>query len=242
MNTAFYTASSGVIYLQRSMDVTANNIANTQTPGFKASVSSFADLLYSNIHRNQDELTNNLKTGHGVRLSGIVMRLGQGALLPTDRELDFSLVGDGFFAVESENGERFYTRSGNFYVKLEDDVAYLATATGEYVLTPDEDRIELNPDGGLVNLEEISTRIGVFSFSNPYALIQEGSNYYSATDASGEALPIEDYTLKQGYLENSNAELSTEMINVISTQRAFQFSARVVQAADELQATVNNLR
>ncbi len=242
MNTAFYTASSGVMYLQRSMDVTANNIANSETPGFKSSVASFADLLYSNIHRNQDNLTNNLKTGHGVRLSGITMQLGQGALMPTDRELDFSIVGDGFFAVENENGERFYTRAGNFYVKLEDDAAYLATANGEYVLTPDQDRIELNPDGGLVDLDEITARIGVFSFSNPYALVQEGNNYYTATDASGEALMSEGFTLKQGFLETSNAELSTEMINVISTQRAFQFNARVVQAADELQATVNNLR
>lgn len=242
MNTAFYTASSGVIYLQRSMDVTANNIANADTPGFKASVSSFSDLLYSNIHRKQDELTNNLKVGHGTRLSGITLQYNQGALLPTDRELDFSIVGDGFFAVENENGDRFYTRAGNFYVKLEDDVAYLTTASGDYVLSPDGDRIELNADGGPVNLENIMTRIGVYTFSNPYALLQEGSNYYTATEAAGEAMPSESYSLKQGFLESSNAELSKEMVNIITTQRAFQFNARVVQAADELQATVNNLR
>ncbi len=243
MNTAFYTASAGVIYLQKSMDVTANNIANTATPGFKTSASSFSDLLYSNIHRGQDELTNNLKIGHGVRLSDVTLQLNQGALQPTDRELDFAIVGEGFFAVENANGERFYTRSGNFYVKLEDDIAYLATASGDYILSPDESRIELNPSGGtMLELEDMVSRIGIFIFANPYALSQEGSNYYAATDGSGEAVLSEDYTLKQAFIESSNAEMSKEMVDVIATQRAFQFNARVVQAADELQATVNNLR
>ncbi|MFA9379948.1 MAG: flagellar hook-basal body protein [Acetanaerobacterium sp.] len=243
MNTAFYTASAGVIYIQKSMDITANNIANAETPGFKTSVPSFSDLLYSNIHRQADDRTDGLKVGHGVRLADVAIQMNQGPLLPTDRELDFSIVGNGFFAVENENGDRYYTRAGGFCIKQEDNVSYLATTTGEYVLGPDEDRIELNAgEGTHVDLENMPSRIGVFEFPNPYALSQEGSNKYSATDRAGEVMVSGDYTLKQAYLESSNTELSKEMVDVITTQRAFQFNARVVQAADELQATVNNLR
>ena len=243
MNTAFYTASSGVKYMQRSMDVTANNIANSETPGFKVSVSAFSDLLYSNIHRGANEQTDNLKVGHGVKLSGTSMVMNQGAMQPTERELDFAIVGEGFFAVENDAGERNYTRAGNFYVKLDSDVAYLTTAAGEYVLSTDGERIELNADGSSqLNLEGMQTKIGVFQFPNKYALEEVGQNKYKATELAGEPQVGEGYNLLQSYLEASNSELSKEMVDVIVTQRAFQFNARVVQVADELEATVNNLR
>lgn len=229
--------------MQKSLDVTANNIANAETPGFKTSVSSFADLLYTNIHRGAAETTDNLKVGHGTKLAGTTMIMNQGSMQPTDRELDFSIVGEGFFAVEKENGERLYTRSGNLYAKLDGDMAYLTTANGEYVLSPDGERIELNVDGKTeLNLSNMKSRIGVFQFANKYAMEQVGNNLYRATTAAGEPQAGENYTLLQGSLEGSNAELSKEMVDIITTQRAFQFNARVVQAADELEATVNNLR
>ena len=243
MNTAFYTASSGVLFMQKSLDVTANNIANVETPGFKTSVASFADLLYTNIHRDAIETTNNLKVGHGTKLAGATMIMTQGPMQPTDRDLDFAIVGEGFFAVERENGERFYTRSGNFYAKLDGDMAYLTTSKGEYVLSPDGERIELNVEGKTeLNLKDMKSRIGVFQFANKYAMEQVGNNLYRATTGAGEPLVGESYDLLQSSLEGSNAELSKEMVDVITTQRAFQFNARVVQAADELEATVNNLR
>ncbi len=243
MNTAFYTASSGVIYMQRSMDVTANNIANTETPGFKTSVSSFADLLYQNIHRDADEQTDNLKVGHGTKLTATTMQMTQGPMQPTGRELDFAIVGEGFFAVENDAGERFYTRSGNFYTKLDGDVAYLVTSSGDYVLSPDGERIELNAEGTTqLNLDNMQSRVGVFQFTNKYAMEQTGNNLYRAPAAAGEAQPEGSYTLLQSMLEGSNSDLSKEMVDVLVTQRAFQFNAKVVQAADELEATVNNLR
>ncbi|SDN19571.1 flagellar hook-basal body protein [Acetanaerobacterium elongatum] len=243
MNTAFYTASSGVLFMQKSLDVTANNIANVETPGFKTSVSSFADLLYTNIHRDAVETANNLKVGHGARLSGATKIMSQGPMQPTDRDLDYAIVGEGFFAVENQNGERFYTRAGNFCAKLDGEMAYLTTSNGEYVLSPDGERIELTAEGKTgLNLKDMKTRIGVFQFANKYAMEQVGNNLYRATSAAGEPQAGENYDLLQGSLEGSNAELSKEMVDVITTQRAFQFNARVVQAADELEATVNNLR
>lgn len=243
MNTAFYTASAGVKYMQKNMDVIANNMANVQTAGFKPSVSNFGDLLYSNIHRGGDDTTN-LKVGHGVKINKNSIIMNQGGLEPTQRELDFALVGDGFFAVENENGERFYTRAGNFYLKLDGENANLVTATGEYVLGPDGDRIEITkPEGSnTYDFENFNTRIGVFSFPNKYGLWQEGSNLYTQTEVSGEPDTATGYDLMQGYLESSKTDMSKEMVDVIVTQRAFQFNARMVQVADELDAMVNNLR
>ncbi len=243
MNTAFYTASTGVIYLQKSMDITANNLANAETPGFKTSVPSFSSLLYTNIHRGADEMTNGLKVGHGVKLSGTTVQMVQGQMMPTDRELDFAIEGEGFFAVENQLGERYYTRAGNFLVKLEDEDAYLVTTTGDYVLGPDEERVQLNAEGETQpNLTNMQARIGIYTFPNKYALIQEGANRFSATELAGEPELGGGHKLTQGFLETSNTEMSKEMVDIIVTQRAFQFSARVVQVADELESIVNNLR
>lgn len=106
MNTAFYTASAGVKYMQKNMDVIANNMANVQTAGFKPSVSNFGDLLYSNIHRGGDDATN-LKVGHGVKINKNSIIMNQGGLEPTQRELDFALVGDGFLQLKTKTAKDF---------------------------------------------------------------------------------------------------------------------------------------
>lgn len=82
----------------------------------------------------------------------------------------------------------------------------------------------------------------MFSFPNKYGLWQEGSNLYTQTEVSGEPDTATGYDLMQGYLESSKTDMSKEMVDVIVTQRAFQFNARMVQVADELDAMVNNLR
>ena len=86
------------------------------------------------------------------------------------------------------------------------------------------------------------SEIGVFRFNNPYGLYLVGDNRYVATDTSGEAMEEENPLMQAGYLENSNVEIANEMVKVIEASKAFSFNSRMIQVADEIEQTVNNLR
>jgi len=243
MNTAFYTAASGVLWHQKSMDIASNNIANVSTVGYKPQKTAFGDLLYTTMLNEDKRKNDNLQVGHGVKIEGVNLDFAQGSLVPTDRQLDFALVTDGFFAVEKPDGTYGYTRAGNFSLKLEDENAYVVDSSGNYVLNKDMERITLKKDeNGKDDYAAFINEIGVFDFKIKYGLSLDGNNLYLQTELSGEAEPVGDYKIMQGYLENSGVEMSKQMVEMIEIQRSFQFNARVVQIADELEQEVNGLR
>lgn len=245
MNQAFYIASSGVRFHQKSMDVAANNMANVNTTGYKAQRSSFGDLLQTNILNDaRTELLNdNLKQGNGVKIQKIDTKFEQGALKMTDVQSDFAIVGKGFFTVESPNGDQFYTRDGNFATSIKDGKNFVVDTSGNYVLNKQGQRIELVTNAtGNINFAKLASDIGIASFSNENGLIPLGSNLYKKSDISGEATQTQEATIKQGALENSSVDLSTQMAELIEIQRAFQFNTKIIQMADEIEQTINQLR
>ena len=247
------------------MDVTANNLANVNTPGFKASRSNFQDLLYiekeqpGSLNANQDQRPIGLYVGLGVKVSGTQLDFTQGPPQVTGRPLDVSINGEGFFRVQVEDskGGEAFTRAGSFAVNKDGELV-LATDQGRriqpvIVVPTDATNLTISSDGivsvqqpGAQQLSEIG-RLETSTFINPSGLKQIGENLFVASDASGPPStgnPGSDKrgTVKQGELESSNVDPTRELIDLIRTQRAYEMNSQSIKAADESMRTVTQLR
>lgn len=247
MIRGFYSAASGMTSQQTNLNSIANNVANISTTGFKPQQASFSSLLYENINGQ----SNPIQCGHGIRLGQLGIDFKQGQLFNTEMPLDCAILGEGFFAVEDQmNGTVTYTRDGNFQIQVDGKDRYLVNSSGEYVLDPDGDRIELKEKITEVNGKKTGTGqldldqsgIGVWTFPNPYALNLIGGNRFEATEAAGEPEAVENPAIQFGYLESSAVDMAKEMVKMIEASKAFSLNSRVLQTADELEKTVNQWR
>ena len=221
-------------------NVLSNNIANINTVGYKTDHTTFSDTLYTNL-RNPEYDGDSVQAGHGSKVNAIATNMEQGALEETGYPLHFAINGEGFFAVEDEKQNIYYTRAGNFQMSNRDGEFYLTDTQGNAVL--DENYSPILLEGEMLdnpNLENLN--LGLFGFANNYGLMKVASNRYQPTAESQDSYPLDNKRIKQGYLENSNVFLPTEMTNVIRTQRAFQANTKIIQMADEMEQTLNNLR
>lgn len=235
MTTGFHTATTGMIWTQRSLDVTANNIANLSTDGYKADKASFADLLYTQIKDpSQDP---KLKVGHGAKLGKTDTVFTTAPLDKTDRPQDYALPDERqFFAIRKADGSTVYTRDGRFIVsKHNDGRFYLANSAGEEVL-------DQNGRPVIVTNPKEAQNVGVFTFRNLDGLEKAGGSAYTATNRSGPATGVANAQVWQGYLESSGADIAKEMSNMIIQQRSYELDAKMVVMTDEVMQTVNNLR
>lgn len=234
MIRGFYAAGSGLGAIQTGVDNVANNLANVNTTAYKKQSVRFSDLMTSNLASPAGEAPQDLKVGNGVRASGTVASMAYGGLTHTDHLLDFALTGDGFFGVVGADGVLRLTRDGNFHLSNEADGSYLVNANGEYVVGRDGQRI-------LVDEHFSREQIAVLNVDNPYGLAVAGDNRFEPTEASGRLLTA-NTEIAQGYLEGSNTDLTVELTELIALQKAYQFNAKMVQTADEIENIINNLR
>ncbi|MDL2327185.1 flagellar hook-basal body protein [Ruminococcaceae bacterium OttesenSCG-928-A11] len=240
---AFYTGGAGIRAYQEAMNVTAHNIANVQTNGYKAQRATFQELLYSRINTN---VAGNHLVGHGVKMASADQIMTQAGVDQTYYSLDFAIAGDGFFQVDNR-GQIEYTRNGAFDLSIENGQPTLVTNDGAYVLDRAGNRITLPVDeNGAYSTEGLVDRLGVYSFPNLWGLNPENNARWTQSENSGDPILMTDQNsdvgVLQGYLEYSGVELSNEMVNVIQYQRAFQVNSRVVQTADEMANELNNMR
>lgn len=242
MKPSFYSGTSGLIAHQENLNNIGHNMANVSTIGYKNRTLVFDDLLYTQMYVNTPS---NPLNGNGVRAVDTGMNFTQGPMRQTDIDLDFAILGGALFAVES-NGQRTYSRDGEFSLKLEGADAYVVQSDGSYVLDWTGQRIALGKKEGSTDFDfdSLLYRVGLFRFNNPNALQPAAGNRYLPTVESGQAqLATGDSgKIMKGYLENSTVVMADEMTNMIAAQRAYQVSARVVQVSDELEQTINSLR
>lgn len=169
----------------------------------------------------------------------------QGAFYNTGYQLDYAIQGDGLFALD-RGGEIEYTRNGSFGLSIEGENAYLVSGDGAYVLDHNYNRIAVpyNQGSNVINSQGLSDRLGVFTFSNPYGLRRLDNASFQPTDISGDAENAADgdYNIFEQMLERSNVDVAKEFADVIVSQKAYQFSARVVSTADEIEQVANSLR
>jgi len=248
MNIAFYTGASGLRAYQNQIDTIANNVSNVNTFGYKADKASFRDLIYTSMNINKNrELADDeqVLTGHGVQYDGQNLMYSQGVLYNSGYALDFAIAGDGLFAVQRD-GRTEYTRNGSFDMSVEGNSNYLVTSDGAYVLDSYGNRITVPYDEQTHEIDNASVaqKIGVFNFENPYGLMKTDDISFLPTEISGEAQAAGkgSYKIYTSSLERSNTNIADEMADLIVSQKAYQFSARVVTAADEVEQIVNSLR
>ncbi len=241
MKPAFYSGATGLIAQQQAMNNIGNNVANVNTTGYQPLGTSFNDLVYMNMYTNAEDKPLN---GQGVKAVSTGILVGNGTFSRTSYPLDFAVAGDGFFAVQNGT-QKEYTRDGTFALRLENGQTYLSTKEGYHVLDKAGNDIVMqqNEEGGY-DYGALINRIGIYTFNYAGALQPISGNRYLATQQSGAAVAVNDESSKilNGCLEVSGTSLVDEMNDMISAQRAFQLSARVVQTADENEQTVNNLR
>ncbi len=263
---ALQSASSGLNALNTKLDVIANNLANINTEGYKASRANFQDLLY--IERaqpgvenpNGDQRPTGLYVGLGVKVSGTQQNFEQGAPITTGQETDFMIEGDGFFQVQVENelgGGVAYTRAGNFVLNADGDLV-LGNSEGRRMepninIPPEATSISVSSDGrvfyaapGESQPQEVG-QIQIATFVNPAGLRQVGENLWVESIASGspsQGNPSEDNRgrIKQGQLEASNVDPARELIELIRTQRAFEMNSQSIRDADQALQSIAQLR
>jgi flagellar basal-body rod protein FlgG len=241
---------------QQKIDVTANNIANVNTPGYKKKTTIFHDLVYQALERRGNAVAPAEAGGKpstvGVGAAGAIRSdLRPGNYLLTEKDLDVAIVGDGYFRVALPNGETAYTREGGF--SLDGDRS-VVTTRGYRVLMPElpagEYKLQISPEG-LVSAAYpdgetvLLGSLELARFNNPHGLAQLGDNLLAATAASGEAqvgAPGDNTVLMQGYLESSNVDLSEELVQMIVSQRAFELNSRALRTADEMWGIANQIR
>lgn len=253
MLRALSTAATGMEAQEMRIDLLANNLANVNTTGFKKSRGEFQDLLYETLRSpgassgNGTQVPTGLQVGQGVRAVATLRQFSVGDLKQTGNPLDLAIEGNGFFQIRKTDGQTVYSRDGAFKT---DAQGRIVTSDGlllepALVVPPDAQGIQISSDGTVsvlsgngVDRIEIG-HIELASFANPAGLTPLGRNLYSATPASGEAViqrPGSEFvgTLAQGTLEMSNVKVVEEMVDLITTQRAYETNSRVIQAADEM--------
>ncbi len=235
MNRSFYASSVAAGAHQERLDIIANNVANINTNGYKALSAKFVDLLYENMNAPAGE-ESAMKSGSGTRVEKTDIDFLQGALQETNNPLDFALKGDSFFALlNPESQEVRYTRSGSFSMSEYDGAFYLRAQNGDFVLDPNFQPITLWQ-------QEQELNVGVFRFTNKEGFSCVGDNLYVPDMKNGAPFSAGGDSYMRGYLESSNVDLAGQMTKLIETQRAYQFSLRMIQAFDEVKQIINNLR
>lgn len=243
------------------IDVTANNLANVNTAGFKKSLVTFQDLVYVNLDPagTQDAQGNTtptgLEVGSGVRVSSTMKQFKMGPLRHTGNSLDLAIEGDGFFQVLMPNGEIRYTRAGHFRL---DENRRIVTPEGfpvEPAITIPQDatQISIGRDGTVSVISAASPatvsvvgQLQLALFPNAAGLRSEGHNLYSETAASGAPVlttPGQNGAgqLLSEFIEDSNVEVVSELVNLILAQRAYEINSRAIRAGDSMLETANQL-
>jgi flagellar basal-body rod protein FlgG len=261
---ALYSAATGMASMETKLDVIANNLANVETTAFKRGRANFEDLFYRHekIPGAEDSAgqftPTGISIGLGSRVSSTQTEFRQGAFQQTGRQTDLAIEGRGFFKVTDPSGDTVYTRAGNFSVNADGSMVLGSANTGRLLdpsieIPPDATAISISAQGvvavrqpGNTQLSQVGN-IELVTFVNPEGLLKLGENLYAETDASGAptaGVPGTDGigVLRQAVLEASNVEPVQELIDLITTQRAFELNSQAVQAGDEVMQLVANLR
>lgn len=260
MIRSLWIARTGLDAQQTSLDVIANNLANTSTNGFKRARPVFEDLLYQTLRQpgaqssQSTQIPGGLQLGTGARPISTARTFTQGSLQQTGNDLDVAINGAGFLQVLLPDGTTAYTRDGSFQ---KDNQGQLVTSSG-YTVQPSITipanalTVTIGTDG-VVSVTtpgtSAATQIGalqVATFINVGGLQSVGENLFVETASSGTPTPNTPGTNGAGvinhrYVETSNVNVAEELVSMIQTQRAYELNSKVVSTSDQMLARLTQL-
>ena len=252
MLRALWSGATGMAAQQFNIDNISNNLSNVNTSGYKKQRVQFQDLYYQNLTVGNSAV---VSIGSGVRVSGTDRNFRQGPLEKTDDPLSLAVEGQGFFTIVGPNGEDRYTRDGAFRLdsqgRLVTSQGYMVKIDGAGVIPSSAEELTVDKDGVIYGKVGGTFhqygKIVLTMFPNPAGLEAVGSNLYRETTQSGTGLNTDPGQngagfVLSGYLENSNVEVVTEMVNLIVAQRAFELNSKSVEAADQMWTIANNIK
>jgi len=273
VNNSMIAASVSMAALQRKLDLIAENIANVGTVGYKSKDAAFADVLAAFLEQERDFEQDGRRTplglpiGGGSRVIGILTDLSQGSPQHTGVSTDLLLEGNFLFELQTDAGERRFTRHGAFQWRIEnalgdlrlvssnglsvvntDDEPVIVPAGYEFRVGVDGTMTAVSPDGtDVVDLGTLKTVQPV----RPEFLRQAGDNLFAVPEdinpddvvmVAGAAFGGPEPSVRQGYLEASNVDLTREMTELTAALRAYQLSARALSSGDQMLQLAANLR
>ena len=259
MIRSLWTASTGMAAQQTNMDVIAHNLANANTTGFKRSRGNFEDLMYQVIIPPGSEtaedtrVPDGIQIGMGAKTVSVPKIFAQGSFTETGNPYDMGIEGNGFFKV-LRGTEEVYTRAGSFKLDSEGTLVDGGGNPIQPEITIPKDAISVSIDAsGKVSAVDANGKtlsaqqINIYDFPNPAGLMSMGHNYFTPTEASGEAEESQPGsegvgTLLQGFLESSNVNVVEEMVNMIVSQRAYEANSKIIKTADEMLQIANNVK
>ncbi|TQV71275.1 flagellar basal-body rod protein FlgF [Denitrobaculum tricleocarpae] len=229
MENTGYIALSRQSVLRRQMDIIANNMANMTTPAFKGEDMMFVEHLKKTANNDRVSLVQDL---------ALLRNLNAGPMTKTDNPLDLAINGDGYFVVETPDGER-YTRNGTFQLNQDGQIV---TTQGDPVLgidgnaitiPPNEPHISITRDGSISAGETLIGRIQIVGFENEQELEKQSNSLF----ARGEQEPqvAEGAEVAQGMIEGSNVQGIVEMTKMITTVRSYSSTSKLVDQEHERQ-------
>ena len=242
---------TGMSANQGKIDIISNNIANSQTVGYKKLDVGFLDLYTDTLSRQSyPHNGDNLITGTGVKISNTIRNLTQGALKETGISTDIAIDGAGYFRVIAKDGSYKYTRNGEFNLdlsgKLVDsngnilDINYNNTVNTEN-LNLSNGSLTINTNGQVFLDNQNIGNITLYMPQGNHDFTSVGDNLFSLNEGA-QVYTVDNPKVYQGYVEMSNISMQVEMTDLIMAQRAFQINSRGVQAIDEMWGMINNLK
>ncbi|BEV71510.1 MULTISPECIES: flagellar basal-body rod protein FlgG [unclassified Paludibacterium] len=253
MMRSLYIAKTGMDASQFKLDVVSNNLANVNTVGFKRSVAEFEDLYYQTLRQPGAQLPNGSNTPTGLLVGTGAAAVStsrdhtQGTLISSTNSYSLAISGDGFFNITLPDGTTAYTRNGEFRrdnngnmvtpqgYQLNPNINIPATATNMTVSLAGVVQYYVNGS----TTPQTAGQIQTSTFINPQGLQSLGENLYAQTAASGDPQTGNPGTddrgqIKQAFLENSNVNVTQELVDMITAQRAFEMNSKAITTADQM--------
>ncbi|MEW6228875.1 MAG: flagellar basal-body rod protein FlgF [Bacillota bacterium] len=250
MVRGIYVAASGMVAGMLQQDVIAQNLANVDTPGYKKDVALMGSFAHEMAVRVEDRGARRLGSavpigllGSGAFVRGVGFDPREGPMIETGGTFDLAIQGDAYFVVATPEGEA-YTRNGAFALNAKGE---LTTASGMPVLgeggvitVPSGARADVRADGVVVANGKPRGRLRIVCFEDPSRLRKVGGGLFAAD--AGTARPAASAAIRQGFLEMSNVNAVTEMVQMIAGMRAYETCQKVIWYLDEtLDKAVNGV-
>jgi flagellar basal body rod protein FlgG len=239
MIRGIYTAASALRAAATHQGRLAHNLANLQTTGFKQILTPRQAYQSQRMNRFGEHYELTLasvgKLENGLLIPNEIIDLSPGELIATDRTLDLAISGEGFFRVQTPNGER-YTRDGSFHRDSQGQLVtrdgyQLLNSKGQVIILPQGDLVVTQTGALSVNGEYVG-QIGLANFADQNQLVAENNNLFRGI--APQQIPAEEMNIRQGYLESSNVDENSQVVEMMRILRLYKASQNTIQIQDRL--------